>query len=120
MTPDLPTVIPVPPIDLNPCQLRAWNAITPRLYREGTVTETDGERVVAIVASYCWYRTARDRLLAGGDPQQAKLEALADAMRLRTRQFAWMFGLVHRDNIEHPPLDANGEDTDIAAWFDES
>ena len=117
---DLPTVIPAPPIALNPCQRRAWNAITPRLYRDGLVNELDGEWLVALVAACVWYRTARDRIQAGGDPQQAKAEAIADTMRLRTRQFATAFHLLRRDDVEAAPLDASGDDTDIAEWFEES
>ena len=120
MNPDLPTMIPEPPIALNPCQQRAWNALTHLLRRRAAINHTDGEQLVAIVAGYCWYRAARDRLLADGDPQDGRLKELADTLRLHTRQFAWMFGLLQRDQIENAPLDANGEDTDLAEWFDES
>jgi hypothetical protein len=117
---DLPTVIPAPPIDLNPCQRRAWNAISPRLYRDGLVNELDGEWLVAFVAAYVWYRTARDRLLTPRGPKETeKWEAIGAAMRLRTRQFATAFHLLRRDDVEAAPLDASGDDTDIAKWFEE-
>ena len=109
---------PQPLTDLSEEEQRAWDAVLPQVRATGQLRPIDAAALTLLVRAFFWYtELLREIERFRPTADVSELEVAAETERLHVREMAAKFLLLDEARVRVAPLDADGNDMEIAAWF---